>query len=91
MYHHSICHSLLQSIQSNLRKAQADAIELRNEAKSLSAVADLKEKACKEPKTLNFVFGINIGNRKMDGCFMYNCSRLIKMYEKVGPQLEGGV
>jgi hypothetical protein len=23
--------------------------------------------------------------------FIYNCSRLIKMYEKVGPQLEGGM
>ena len=22
--------------------------------------------------------------------FVYNCSRLIKMYERVGPQLEGG-
>lgn len=23
--------------------------------------------------------------------FVYNCSRLIKMYQKVGPQAEGGV
>ena len=74
-----------------LRQAQAQALELRNNTKTLKAIAEQKDKACKEPKTLNFVFGINIGNRKMDGCFMYNCSRLIKMHENVGPQLEGGV
>ena len=45
----------------------------------------------REPKALNFIFGINIGNRNRDGMFVYNCSRLIKMYQKVGPQAEGGV
>jgi len=38
-----------------------------------------------------FVFGINIENRSRDGMFVYNCSRLIKMYQKVGPQADGGV
>jgi len=38
-----------------------------------------------------FVFGINIENRSRDGVFVYNCSRLIKMYQKVGPQADGGV
>ena len=38
-----------------------------------------------------FVFGINIENRGRDGVFVYNCSRLIKMYQKVGPQADGGV
>jgi len=37
------------------------------------------------------VFGINIENRSRDGVFVYNCSRLIKMYQKVGPQADGGV
>uniref|UniRef100_A0A7N8YPU4 MORC family CW-type zinc finger 2 n=1 Tax=Mastacembelus armatus TaxID=205130 RepID=A0A7N8YPU4_9TELE len=45
----------------------------------------------KEPKELNFIFGINIEQRNLDGMFVYNCSRLIKMYEKTGPQLEGGM
>jgi hypothetical protein len=30
-------------------------------------------------------------NRNQDGMFIYNCSRLIKMYQKVGPQADGGV
>lgn len=48
-------------------------------------------RALKEPKELNFIFGVNIGQRDLDGMFVYNCSRLIKMYEKTGPQLEGGM
>ncbi|KAL0155398.1 hypothetical protein M9458_049661, partial [Cirrhinus mrigala] len=47
--------------------------------------------ALKEPKELNFIFGVNIERRDQDGMFVYNCSRLIKMYEKTGPQLEGGM
>lgn len=47
-------------------------------------------RALKEPKELNFIFGVNIEQRDLDGMFVYNCSRLIKMYEKTGPQLEGG-
>ncbi|NXT90869.1 MORC2 protein, partial [Anhinga rufa] len=48
-------------------------------------------RALKEPKELSFIFGVNIEQRDLDGMFIYNCSRLIKMYEKVGPQLEGGM
>lgn len=48
-------------------------------------------RALKEPKELNFIFGVNIEQRDLDGMFVYNCSRLIKMYEKTGPQLEGGM
>lgn len=48
-------------------------------------------RSLREPKTLNFIFGINIDQRNQDGMFIYNCSRLIKMYQKVGPQAEGGV
>ena len=48
-------------------------------------------RSLKEPKTLNLIFGMNIENRNRSGVFVYNCSRLIKMYEKVGPQNEGGV
>lgn len=33
------------------------------------------------PKELNFVFGINIHNRDADGLFIYNCNRLIIMFE----------
>jgi len=48
-------------------------------------------RALRDPKSLTFVFGINIENRLQDGMFIYNCSRLIKMYQKVGPQADGGV
>lgn len=40
---------------------------------------------------LNFIFGINLEERAHCGAFVYNSSRLIKMYEKVGPQQEGGL
>ena len=56
----------------------------------LKKLAARKRKSLKEPKTLKFTFGLNIQNRKCFGMFVYNCSRLIKMYERVGPQLEGG-
>ena len=45
----------------------------------------------RDPKQLSFVFGVNIENRSRDGMFVYNSSRLIKMYQKVGPQADGGV
>ena len=48
-------------------------------------------RSLRDPKTLNFIFGININNRAQDGMFIYNCSRLIKMFLRVGPQAEGGV
>lgn len=74
-----------------LRKAQGLASEARAEANMKTKIADAKKKSMKEPKTLNFTFGFNIENRRCYGMFIYNCSRLIRMYERVGPQLEGGV
>lgn len=74
-----------------LRKAQHEAAEMKREAQLRRDSANRKQKALKEPKTLNLIFGINIEQRSHDGVFVYNCSRLIKMYEKVGPQVDGGV
>ncbi|XP_032765346.1 ATPase MORC2B [Rattus rattus] len=74
-----------------LRQVQNTAITLRREADVKKRIRDAKERALKEPKELNFVFGVNIERRDHDGMFIYNCSRLIKMYEKVGPQLEKGM
>lgn len=73
-----------------LRTTQQHAIECRRDTEVLRKLAERKRKALKEPKTLKFTFGLNITNRKCFGMFVYNCSRLIKMYERVGPQLEGG-
>ncbi|NXI53658.1 MORC2 protein, partial [Chloroceryle aenea] len=74
-----------------LRQVQNSAITLRREADVKKRIKDAKQRALKEPKELNFIFGVNIEQRDLDGMFIYNCSRLIKMYEKVGPQLEGGM
>ncbi|XP_059531993.1 ATPase MORC2 isoform X1 [Myotis daubentonii] len=74
-----------------LRQVQNTAITMRREADVKKRIKDAKQRALKEPKELNFVFGVNIEHRYLDGMFIYNCSRLIKMYEKVGPQLEGGM
>ncbi|WAR03844.1 MORC1-like protein [Mya arenaria] len=76
---------------ADLRRAQQHAAELKREAQLKRDSANRKQKALKEPKTMNLIFGINIDQRSHDGVFVYNCSRLIKMYEKVGPQTDGGV
>uniref|UniRef100_A0A670ZP14 MORC family CW-type zinc finger 2 n=2 Tax=Pseudonaja textilis TaxID=8673 RepID=A0A670ZP14_PSETE len=72
-------------------QAQDLAITLRREADIKKRTREAKQRALKEPKELSFIFGVNIEQRHLDGMFVYNCSRLIKMYEKVGPQLEGGM
>ncbi|XP_021041555.1 ATPase MORC2B [Mus caroli] len=74
-----------------LRQVRNTAITLRREADVKKRIRDAKQQALKEPKELTFVFGVNIEHRDHDGMFIYNCSRLIKMYEKVGPQLEKGM
>uniref|UniRef100_A0A7N6FEU3 CW-type domain-containing protein n=1 Tax=Anabas testudineus TaxID=64144 RepID=A0A7N6FEU3_ANATE len=74
-----------------LRKVQDTAMMLRRDAEMKKRILEVKQKALKEPKELNFIFGVNIEQRDLDGMFVYNCSRLIKMYEKTGPQLEGGM
>uniref|UniRef100_A0A4W6G9H1 MORC family CW-type zinc finger 2 n=1 Tax=Lates calcarifer TaxID=8187 RepID=A0A4W6G9H1_LATCA len=74
-----------------LRKVQDSAMMLRRDADMKKRILEAKQKALKEPKELNFIFGVNIEQRDLDGMFVYNCSRLIKMYEKTGPQLEGGM
>nr|XP_046243264.1 ATPase MORC2 isoform X2 [Scatophagus argus] len=74
-----------------LRKVQDSAMMLKRDADMKKRILEAKQKALKEPKELNFIFGVNIEQRDLDGMFVYNCSRLIKMYEKTGPQLEGGM
>ncbi|XP_076820085.1 ATPase MORC2-like isoform X3 [Clavelina lepadiformis] len=74
-----------------LRMAQDKAVGCRNLALAKKDTANFKQKALKDKKTLDFVFGFNIENRKYYGMFVYNCSRLIRMYERVGPQINGGV
>ncbi|XP_032054907.1 ATPase MORC2 [Aythya fuligula] len=82
---------LTRESRVTLRQAQNSAITMRREADVKKRIKEAKQRALKEPKELNFIFGVNIEQRELDGMFIYNCSRLIKMYEKVGPQLEGGM
>ncbi|XP_074966827.1 ATPase MORC2 isoform X2 [Phalacrocorax aristotelis] len=82
---------LTRESRVTLRQVQNSAITMRREADVKKRIKDAKQRALKEPKELSFVFGVNIEQRDLDGMFIYNCSRLIKMYEKVGPQLEGGM
>ncbi|XP_053324506.1 ATPase MORC2 isoform X2 [Spea bombifrons] len=82
---------LSRESRASLRQAQNLAITFRREADVKKRLKEAKQRALKEPKELNFIFGVNIERRELDGMFVYNCSRLIKMYEKVGPQLDGGM
>lgn len=59
-----------------LRQVQNAAITLRREADVKKRIKDAKQRALKEPKELNFVFGVNIEHRDLDGMFIYNCSHL---------------
>lgn len=74
-----------------LRKLQNKSRQLRAEANFLKTETERKKTSLKEPKTLDFVFGFNIEARKYYGMFIYNCNRLIRMYERVGPQIDSGM
>ncbi|KAM9858832.1 ATPase MORC2 isoform 2-T2 [Aulostomus maculatus] len=86
-----LIHDVSKDSRAILRKVQDAAMMLRRDADMKKRILEAKQKALKEPKELNFIFGVNIEQRELDGMFVYNCSRLIKMYEKTGPQLEGGM
>ncbi|KFO30778.1 MORC family CW-type zinc finger protein 1 [Fukomys damarensis] len=47
-----------------------------------------KQRELKKARTLSLFFGVNIENPRQYGMFLYSNSRLIKMHEKVGPQLK---
>ncbi|XP_039267073.2 ATPase MORC2A-like [Styela clava] len=76
---------------AELRNKQEKSRLLKNEVNQLRDDWTKKKASLKEPKTLDFIFGFNITNRKYYGMFIYNCNRLIRMYERVGPQIDGGV
>ncbi|EDM11113.1 similar to microrchidia (predicted), isoform CRA_b [Rattus norvegicus] len=47
-----------------------------------------KQRALRKAKTLSLFFGVHTEDRSQAGMFIYSNNRLIKMYEKVGPQLK---
>ncbi|XP_028400511.1 ATPase MORC2-like [Dendronephthya gigantea] len=75
--------------RARLRQAQDSALKARTEADMKNQIASTKQKSLKEPKTLTFTFGFNINRRHSYGMFVYNCNRLIKMYEKSSFQSDG--
>ena len=58
--------------------------ELKDLANRLRNGLVRKKTEMNTTKTLTFIFGFNISNRTADGVFVYNCGRLIRMYEKLG-------
>ncbi|XP_034846805.1 MORC family CW-type zinc finger protein 1 [Mirounga leonina] len=71
----------LSSAKDVLQKALEDA-----EAKH--KILKEKQRELKKARTLCLIFGVNIENRSQAGMFIYSNNRLIKMHEKVGPQLK---
>ncbi|CAF0901117.1 unnamed protein product [Adineta ricciae] len=70
--------------RARLRKLLVTAAELKDMTTRLRNGLTRKKSEMKTTKTLTFIFGLNIHNRGADGVFVYNCGRLIKMYEKIG-------
>jgi hypothetical protein len=70
--------------RTRLRKLQVNATELKDLTTRLRNGLARKKSEMNTTKTLTFNFGLNIQNRTADGVFVYNCGRLIKMYEKIG-------
>ncbi|XP_030060901.1 MORC family CW-type zinc finger protein 1 [Microcaecilia unicolor] len=64
--------------------ALQDALE---NVKRKYAILEEKQRELKRPREFHLIFGVNIENRSQDGMFLYNNSRLIRMYEKTGWQL----
>ncbi|XP_066097301.1 MORC family CW-type zinc finger protein 1 [Saccopteryx bilineata] len=67
--------------QDVLQKAMEDVEEKRKILKE-------KQRELKKARTLCLFFGVNVENRSQAGMFIYSNNRLIKMHEKVGPQLK---
>lgn len=70
--------------RARLRKLQITAAEIKDLTTRLRNGLARKKSELNTTKTLTFIFGLNIQNRAADGVFVYNCGRLIKMYEKLG-------
>nr|XP_034971838.1 MORC family CW-type zinc finger protein 1 isoform X3 [Zootoca vivipara] len=73
--------------QEKLELALMDAME--NEKEMRETVKN-KQRNLKKPKKLFLTFGVNILNRSQYGMLIYSNKRLIKMFEKVGPQKNRG-
>ncbi|XP_054568068.1 MORC family CW-type zinc finger protein 1 [Eptesicus fuscus] len=73
--------SLSSPTQDVLQKALED-VEAKHK------ILKEKRRELKTARTLSLFFGVNIEHRSHAGMFIYSNNRLIKMHEKVGPQLK---
>ncbi|XP_012883963.1 PREDICTED: MORC family CW-type zinc finger protein 1 [Dipodomys ordii] len=71
----------LPSAKNVLQKALEDVEAKRKNLKE-------KQRELRKSRTLSLFFGVNIENQSQAGVFIYSNNRLIKMHEKVGPQLK---
>ncbi|XP_021548359.1 MORC family CW-type zinc finger protein 1 [Neomonachus schauinslandi] len=71
----------LSSAKDVLQKALED-VEAKHK------ILKEKQRELKKARTLCLFFGVNIENRSQAGMFIYSNNRLIRMHEKVGPQLK---
>ncbi|XP_051870430.1 ATPase MORC2-like [Pristis pectinata] len=83
-----ICDNSLEA-QNRLKLANAltKLSESQSDVDRKKKLYQEKLRALKKTNNLTFIFGVNIEKRNCDGMFIYNNSRLIKMYKKIGVQL----
>lgn len=68
------------------RRGREDA---QSEVQACKLNLDRIKQNFNEPKSLEFIFGVNVHNRSADGLFIYNCHRLILMHEHTKQQTKG--
>ncbi|XP_059778161.1 MORC family CW-type zinc finger protein 1 isoform X2 [Balaenoptera ricei] len=78
-------HSDRTSLSSPAKDVLQKALE---DVKAKQKILQEKRRELKKARTLTLFFGVNIENRSQAGMFIYSNNRLIKMHEKVGPQLK---
>ncbi|XP_042115324.1 MORC family CW-type zinc finger protein 1 [Peromyscus maniculatus bairdii] len=71
----------LSSTEDGLQRARED-VEAKH--KNLRE----KQRALRKARTISLFFGVHIEDQRQAGMFIYSNNRLIKMHEKVGPQLK---
>ncbi|XP_078264978.1 ATPase MORC2-like [Rhinoraja longicauda] len=77
--------------QLKLAKARTKLSDSQKDVERKKKLYQEKLRALKKPIKLTFIFGVNIENRNCDGMFIYNNCRLIKMYKRIGVQLDRGL
>ncbi|XP_060053098.1 MORC family CW-type zinc finger protein 1 [Erinaceus europaeus] len=78
-----------QSDKSSLSSPDKDALQKALEdVEAKHKILREKRRELKRARTLSLFYGVNIENRNQAGMFIYSNNRLIKMHEKVGPQLK---